>query len=796
MTFPGNRDGLEVMTAKALRESGITPADARSLAAEMDAEQRDVYLQQVADVLPATATPDQVAGLSESAGQHEIADWKKGLLMAFAPVVGLGFGYAWVGPSSAEAAGAPGDIEQLLPASGNAAGVGVTWSDRLDLMNLTAGELELEMTYTSRDLGTQVTIPLYVAGKVALELEDPVRNLFGLSGTLGSLSLRAVNKESREFASQSYFAADNMFGQFFPGVKAENAIVAGQSVALAGPVDFTKYRFNLGATAFEDGTHLKVTAFNAFGEQLNETPRDLWLAQGQNQQLNDVYARLGIAPQDDIRLAVEVVSGKAALYGSVVDGVGPSYPGTSDGTTLSPLTPSDSFTFLELGRLRGANQSLWTASGSLMNHSDLDAIVDVSYRGRDGTQQEVSGVVVPAHGTLGYQDLFQQLLGWDADAEGAGTFTFSCVNEAQISGVARSFAILTEGCADGELPGQNACEQVGSMGQLVAGKTAADALVEGETYHFLGLRQFEHAEGLERSHLGLLAVDADAVVKVEQYDAVSGVLEKTRWVPVPAGETVRMNNVLGNDSDGNIKRLVVTTDNPVQANAYRVNQFNDPISIDPILEEDAGPVARILGIDLDYDGIADVVDADGNGVVDTPIELSCGQYTTSQLISENATGDYTSTTTPEGMQVSPSGVIDYTPDCDDAGTTQRATFERDGAQLSADYTITSFVEPKILGLDLDGDGDIDVADADQNGILDSVIDVSCSFPIDYEHWIITDTPNVNFEGTNMPQAMGVNAVTGLIRYNPPCSDSGQTFTPAFKVTGMTNTVIAQYRVGD
>jgi hypothetical protein len=218
---------------------------------------------------------------------------------------------------------------------------------------------------------------------------------------------------------------------------------------------------------------------------------------------------------------------------------------------------------------------------------------------------------------------------------------------------------------------------------------------------------------------------------------------------------------------------------------------------------EAAPEATIIGLDYDGDGVADNVDSDGDGVLDETIQMECESGYQHSLVSENAAGDYTVTSAPTGMAVSVDGVVDYNPSCADVGTVQSPTFARDGATMQADYQINNTPPPQIIGIDMDGDGAADVVDANGDNILDSVIDVSCSFPIAYEHQLITDvvsgTSNFRDNPDVRPQGMGVNPGTGLIGYNPPCSDSGQTFTPQFQVItvgGTSDWMTIQYRVND
>jgi len=104
-------------------------------------------------------------------------------------------------------------------------------------------------------------------------------------------------------------------------------------------------------------------------------------------------------------------------------------------------------------------------------------------------------------------------------------------------------------------------------------------------------------------------------------------------------------------------------------------------------------------------------------------------------------------------------------------------------------------EPQIVGIDYDGDGIADNVDANHDGILDNTINASCTAPFPYKmNLIVSPSGTYNYFGTGVPQGMGVDSGTGQIVYDPPCSDAGQTFTPAFYVNGMTTSVETTFRV--
>ena len=111
-----------------------------------------------------------------------------------------------------------------------------------------------------------------------------------------------------------------------------------------------------------------------------------------------------------------------------------------------------------------------------------------------------------------------------------------------------------------------------------------------------------------------------------------------------------------------------------------------------------------------------------------------------------------------------------------------------------EFSVTA-TQPRIVGIDYNHDGVADNVDADGNGVLDNVINASCTAPFPYKmDLIVSPAGTYNYFGTGMPAGMGVDSGTGQIVYDPPCSNAGQTFTPAFYVNGMTTSMETTFRV--
>ena len=500
---------------------------------------------------------------------------------------------AWAvktGESAAENA----DLELLVPAIARLDGAqGSSFVSRLTLLNATNVDMSLELRYTPRTdraaaEGGVRTATLELPAGVQIEDQDPLTHIFGFppeEQRVGSLSITPLNQAAGGLLGHCVIEAvtpQGRFGQLIPAIRAEDAITAGQTVSVPTTVDVTRYRVNLGVAAVTNGTTITIRLVDAVGAPLAGAAL-LELDQGECVQLSDVFSVFGVAPLNNAQIEVTVDEGSAVAYGSVLDGVG-EYTGTSDPTTMLPTTsPCSQITFTELGTVTGYNS--YRASASIKNHSGTEALVDILFIDRDGALTRRSQSI-PAATTVGYQDVVSDLIGLD---EGVGTIQVTVGNNALISGVARSFAVYEQ---DGE--------QIGTAGQLVLGKTENDLLQPGSTYQFLGLRHRELANGIERTHLSLFNPGEQGVrVSLKLLDGQTRDVEGSSVVSVAAGRLVRLNSVLQTltgGADSNVKRIEAVVTGPMHATAYRVNEYGDPVSIEPV--ETVPSVGSLLPVDI------------------------------------------------------------------------------------------------------------------------------------------------------------------------------------------------------
>ena len=236
-----------------------------------------------------------------------------------------------------------------IPAVARVQGSGAFFTSRIDLFHTGGGDKEVVVTYTPRaDLGGTVrTAVVLLPGDTQLEVTDPLAAWFGFSGddpAVGSLLLELRDDggpaSGDSLLAQSVVFARNddgsEFGQFFPAQREADALVAGQVGYLATTVNAQVYRVNVGLMGLMNGTQVVVTPEDPVGTPL-AAGQTFDLDAGDNRQLNNIFNVFQLAPRDNIQVAVEVTSGMALAYASVLDG-NIVYDGTSDPTTILPVT--------------------------------------------------------------------------------------------------------------------------------------------------------------------------------------------------------------------------------------------------------------------------------------------------------------------------------------------------------------------------------------------------------------------------------------------------------------------------
>ena len=474
-----------------------------------------------------------------------------------------------------------------IPAVARVQGKGVFFTSRVELFHPSGGDKEVLVTFTPRaDLGGMsrtAVVPL--PGDTLLDVTDPLAVWFGFTGNetaVGSLLLElrddggAPSADDQLLAQSVVFAQQDdgsEFGQFFPALREADALVAGQVGYLASTVNAQVYRVNVGLMGLMNGTQVTVTPQDPIGTALAAS-KTFNLDNGDNRQLNNIFNVFGIGPRDDIVVAVEVSSGMALAYASILDG-NIAYDGTSDPTTILPaIGGAPQVTLLEVGPIQGFNE--FSGSASVTNHSLGEAVVRAEFfaRGQPGVAASTT-FTIPGGGTLGFEDIVGELFA----IQGVGALSLTTQNDTLISASGREFALFRDDQGEVE----------GTAGQLIPGMLPGELLDPGATYHLLGLREVESQGGLERSHLAAFNPGTTTVtLNVEVYDGATGRSEGEADLRVRGGELIQRNSIIAfinPGQDGEVKRLEVKATGPVYVRAFRVNRDGDPITIPPQREE-------------------------------------------------------------------------------------------------------------------------------------------------------------------------------------------------------------------
>jgi hypothetical protein len=464
-----------------------------------------------------------------------------------------------------------------IPAVARVQGSGAFFTSRVDLFNPSGQDQQVDVTYTPRaDLGGNPrTEVVSLPAGIQLSVTDPLAAWFGFSGStpaVGSLLLELRDGGSDLLAQSVVFARNSdssEFGQFFPALREEDALAAGQVGYLASTVNAQVYRVNVGLMGLADGTQVTVTVQERIGTPL-AAGQTFGLDRGDSRQLNNIFNVFHIPPTDDVVIAVEVSSGLALAYASILDG-NIAYTGTNDPTTILPVTGgAPEVTLLELGPIQGLNE--FSGSASVTNFSQGQASVRADYfaRGTPGVAQSAT-FTIPGGRTVGYEDIVGDLFG----LQGVGTLRLTSQNGTLISATGREFAIYRN--PQGQV--------VGTAGQDIPGMLRAELIQAGRTYHLLGLREINDQGGRERSHIAAFnAGTATVTLTVALYDGATGASEGQIALTVRGGELVQTNSiipVINPNHGGRDKRLEVSANGPLYVRAFRVNRDGDPITIPP-----------------------------------------------------------------------------------------------------------------------------------------------------------------------------------------------------------------------
>jgi hypothetical protein len=148
-----------------------------------------------------------------------------------------------------------------------------------------------------------------------ISFADVVAEL-GASG-LGSLDILVERGRVPTIVARAYDDQPaGTTGATIPLVRAESILARNDFAALVAPRDLTRYRFNVGVRALDNGATLEIIVRTANGAERNRRTAE-YAAHHFEQQPGNTFA--GIALNADDAIEVVVRAGSAIVYGSTVD---------------------------------------------------------------------------------------------------------------------------------------------------------------------------------------------------------------------------------------------------------------------------------------------------------------------------------------------------------------------------------------------------------------------------------------------------------------------------------------------
>jgi hypothetical protein len=258
------------------------------------------------------------------------------------------------------------------------------------------------------------------------------------------------------------------------------------------------------------------------------------------------------------------------------------------------------------GTLPGANNSMWQGEVTLHNASTNAAVVTVTFFPSVG-EPVSADIVVPARLTVNYENAILELFGV---ANGSGALRLEIGAEAR-GRVAVTSRVMNVGPS-------------GRFGQDVPAVSGTATLRSGSTAVVTGPAQ---AEG-KRFNFGLFAIqDSEVTWRLLSADGTL-VTEKTE--SYAAGTQVQYNNGIGTflgaeASDRAAIHARILSGEAIVYGSIVESSTGDPTFV-PGFEVLENFAVEFLGVDLDENGSVDVLDADGDGVLDEPVTIFVGPF--------------------------------------------------------------------------------------------------------------------------------------------------------------------------
>ena len=386
----------------------------------------------------------------------------------------------------------------LISSQAHASGTGGTqWRSNVAVVNRTTWAANLTLTYFPYGAGTGVIRNYTLAAGATVEWQDVLASLFQQSASSIKGSVQIVS-DKPVFAMARTFnqGTAGTFGQYYPAITQDQALVPGQLGVLPMLKKNSAYRTNIGIlNVGETDCTVAIKLYNAVGLQVGSAKTQT-VGVSRYWQEDDAFAKWSAGQQEIAYATVEVTTagGKVWAYGSVVDAV------TGDPTTVPVLAVASSGPYLisSQAHASGTGGTQWRSNAAVVNRNSLAANLTLTYFPYGSGAAVIRNYTLAAGATVEWQDVLASLFQQSASSIKGSV---QIVSDKPVFAIARTF---NQGTA-------------GTFGQYYPAITQDQALVPGQ----LGVLPMLKKNSAYRTNIGILNVgETDCTVAIKLYNAV------------------------------------------------------------------------------------------------------------------------------------------------------------------------------------------------------------------------------------------------------------------------------------
>jgi uncharacterized repeat protein (TIGR01451 family) len=452
-----------------------------------------------------------------------------------------------VSPVSPVAKSTPPPDALIIPAVAHATGINSLFQSDVRVSNTSPQVMQYQLTFTPSgdtgiSTGRQTTFSIDPGRTIALD--DILKGWFGTGSgsSTGTLEIRPMTQTTAltsvagfgplanlvTFASSRTYSttSNGTFGQYVPAIPFANFIgreiggAASSVISLQQIAQSDRYRTNLGIVEGSgESVSLLVKVFGNSGQLLTSFP--LNLNGGQHTQLNSFLAEKGLAPLDDARVEVEVVSatGKVTAYASVLDNQ------TNDPLLVTPVnigaTGSTKWVLPGVANIDTGSAN-WQTDMRVFNAETAPVEVDLVFHSQNGGAPLTQTITIGPGEVRQIDQILSSLFGVE---QSGGALHLATTDPARLVATARTYNQTTNG----------------TYGQFVSAVTPAESIGVGS--RALQLLQIEQSERY-RSNIGVAEVTGNPVTVEISVTPPDGKFSAFVSVPLAANEFRQIGSLL------------------------------------------------------------------------------------------------------------------------------------------------------------------------------------------------------------------------------------------------------------